>query len=110
MASLAQRLPVSLIPEQLFISAMRDDVVNHGCRDYLPALEAFHAQWIPAQESFTRCAPFMAISAAVGAFPGIQTAVLFAVHPVRQVRAAGMTAGAFGFSGHDPPHRTKNPR
>ena len=110
MASLAQRLPVSLIPEQLLVSAMRNDVVDHRRRGDPPALEAFHAQRIPAQESLTRRAPFMTLAAAVGAFPGIQTAVLLAVHLVRQVRAAGITAGAFGFSGHDPPHRTKNPR
>lgn len=100
MASLAKRLPVPFIPEQLLIAPMRDNVVDHGRRDDLPALQTFRAQRMLAQEAVARDAPFTAIAPAMGVFSCIQAAMLFAVHPVRQVRAAGMTAGAFGFSGH----------
>lgn len=110
MASLAKRLPVVLIPEQLLIAPMRDDVVDHGRRGNLPAPQTFRAQRMPAQVAVTGRAPFTAIAPAMGIFSCIQAAMLFAVHPVRQVRAAGMAAGALGFSGHNAPHRIKSPR
>ena len=55
-------------------------------------------------------APLAAISPAGGVLPRKQGAMHLAVHPVRQVRATGMAAGAFGFSGHSAPHKTRNPR
>ena len=103
MASLAKRLPVPFIPEQLLIAPMWNDVIDHGRRGKDAALQAFRAQRMSAQEAVTGYAPFMAVPPAMGIFSRIQAAMLFAVHPVRQVRTAGMTAGAFGFSGHFSP-------
>ena len=100
MAALAQRLPVPFIPEQLLIAPMRNDVIDYGRRGKDAALQAFRAQWMSAQVAVTGYAPFMTVSPTMGIFSRIQAAMCFAVHPVRQVRAAGMTAGAFGFSGH----------
>ena len=31
MAALAQGLPISLIPEQLWVAPVGNDMVNHGC-------------------------------------------------------------------------------
>ena len=100
MARLAKRLPVALIPEQRLIAPMRDDVVDHGRRDDRPALQTFLAQRMPAQDAVTGRAPFTAVAPAMGIFSCVQAAMRFAVHPVRQVRAAGMAAGTPGFSGH----------
>lgn len=110
MARLTQRLPVSLIPEQLLIAPMRDDVVDHGRRGDLPAPQTFRAQRMLAQVAVTGHAPFTAVTPAMGIFSCVQAAMFFAVHPIRQVRAAGMAAGALGFSGHNAPHRIKSPR
>ena len=33
MASLAERLPVRLIPEQALVTSVRNDVIYNGCRD-----------------------------------------------------------------------------
>ena len=103
MASLAKRLPVPFIPEQLLIAPMWNDVIDHGRRDDRPALQTFLAQRMPAQEAVAGYAPFTAIAPAMGVFSCVQAAVRFAVHPVRQVRATGMAAGAPGFSGHFSP-------
>jgi len=47
MASLAERLPVALIPEQLLIAPVRNDVVYH-CGRSEPALSLAHdAQGMP---------------------------------------------------------------
>ena len=100
MASLAKRLPVPFIPEQLLIAPMWNDVIDHGRRGKDAALQAFRAQRMPAQEAVPGYAPFTAVTPAMGVFSCVQAAVRFAVHPVRQVRAAGMAAGTPGFSGH----------
>ena len=100
MTRLAKRLPIPLIPEQPLIAPMRDDVVDHRRRDDLPALQTFRAQRMPAQEAVTGHAPFTAVAPAMGIFSCVQAAMRFAVQPIRQVRAAGMAAGALGFSGH----------
>ena len=44
MAVLTKALPIRLIPEQLRISSMGRDVVNHGCFHQSPLLHALHAE------------------------------------------------------------------
>jgi hypothetical protein len=44
MASLAERLPVRLIPEQPLVTPVRDDVIHNGCRDDLALRLAEGAQ------------------------------------------------------------------
>ena len=53
MTVFAKRLPVLLIPEQLLITPVRDDVVDYGGRSQLAFLSAFCAQWMPFQEGFS---------------------------------------------------------
>jgi hypothetical protein len=36
--AVAQGLPVALVPEELLISSVRDDVINVGCLDVLAFL------------------------------------------------------------------------
>jgi hypothetical protein len=63
---LAQRLPVTLIPEQALISVMLDDVVNdHGFSD-APVPLAHGAQWVALKVSRARLLPPPPIELAVG--------------------------------------------
>ena len=62
MARFAQRLPVVLIPEQLRIAAMRNNVVDDGRGFKSTVLSAFHAQRILPQVQLSRGAPLGIIS------------------------------------------------
>ena len=66
----AQGLPVALVPEELGVSTMRNDVVDVGCLHVPPFLHAFHAQWVylkvllpgflpSSTVSPTRCGPYL---------------------------------------------------
>ena len=46
MAALAQWLPVFLIPEQLRIASMRDNMIDYGCRFHPTFGEALNAERI----------------------------------------------------------------
>ena len=100
MAAFAKRLPVAFIPKQLHVAPVRDDVVNHGAGRELALLHTFRTQRMAAEKPCTRCAPLAVISPAGGVLPCKQSAMRFAVHPVRQVRAARIPAGTFWFSRH----------
>ena len=62
MAILAQRLPVAFIPEQLLITAMWYDMINHRRRCDLPALHALIAQRIALQEAGAGFSPAVVIA------------------------------------------------
>ena len=104
MASLAQRLPVVLIPEQLFVSAMRNDVVDHRSRREHAMRQAAHAQWMLLQKAFARkpppgviAAPSSAATQSVGRFGAVLRAICAALAEVGTTRIA---AGTFWCSWH----------
>lgn len=73
MTARTQRLPVVFIPEQLFITPMRDDMVNHRRRCDFAVSHAFSAQRIALQEAGAGFSPtaiittgFCAAAPAVG--------------------------------------------
>ena len=57
MASLAERLPVGLIPEQPLIAPMRDDVIHHCCGHDLALRKAEGAQRMLLQEESASLTP-----------------------------------------------------
>ena len=94
MTSFTDRLPVSLIPEQFFIAAMGDDVIDDCCGRQAVFAKALDAKRVSSQEERPRSPPSRVITALRGRFSGILLAMLFAIHAIRQVGAAGMPAGA----------------
>ena len=100
MAAFAKRLPVAFIPKQLHVAPVRDDMVNHGSGREFALLHTCRTQRMAAEKTCAGGAPLAAISPAGGVFPRKQDAMRFAVHPVRQVRAARIPTGPFGFSWH----------
>ena len=50
MTALAQRTPVAPVPEQVLITAMRNDVVDDGSSGVLAVLHAFLAERMRLQE------------------------------------------------------------
>jgi len=61
---MAKRLPVTLIPEELVISSMRDDVVNVGCLNVLAFPHALNAQGVCLKVSLACLLPCSAIASA----------------------------------------------
>ena len=57
MASLAERLPVCLIPEQPLVAPMWNDVIHHCCRDNLALRLAEGAQRMLLQEKSAGLTP-----------------------------------------------------
>jgi len=51
MTAFAERLPVTLVPEQSRITTMRDNVVNHSGRRGFAFLQAQAAKRMPIQKS-----------------------------------------------------------
>ena len=104
MAVLAQRLPVAPIPEQNRIAAMRNDMVNNGCRRKFSVLSAFDAERIFSQEQRPGRAPPAVVSALgrVSSDPvSAEFGMFLAVHAtVAEVGTARIPAGSFRFSGH----------
>ena len=104
MAHFAQRLPVVLIPEQLRIAAMRNDVIDDGCGFQPTVLSAFHTQRILPQVQLSRGAPFGIISsrcaAAADYVRGILAMQLTIDVTVAIIRAPRKPAWTFGCMRH----------
>lgn len=100
MAALAEGLPVAFIPEEIFISTVREDMVNNCGRRELAVSLTLDAQGILPQVSFPGRPPSGVITTICGAFPCIQRAMLSAIHIIRQSCATRMPAGTLGFSWH----------
>lgn len=105
-AALTQGLPISLIPEQLWISPVWNDMVDHG-RGLQPAIgEALDTERIAAKEGCPGITPLAVITprscAAAQAF-ATQPNMIFAVHLAlfAEPGAAGEAAGSSRFHGHD---------
>jgi len=69
MAVLAQGLPVTFIPEEIFISTVRKDMVNNCRRRELAVSLALYAQGIPFQVSFPGGPPSGVITTVGSDFP-----------------------------------------
>ena len=58
-----QRLPVALIPEELVVAAVRDDVVDQRCGNDPIFLQAFHAERMASQVGCPRSLPTRPVAA-----------------------------------------------
>ena len=102
MAALAKGLPVLLIPEQRHVTAMRDDVVDHGCWGQYAVSAAFRAERVLTEEQRSGLAPAGVIpahvrSAAQRVMTVLLTVFLAVYAAVAQVGTAGIPAGSFRF-------------
>ena len=105
MAVFAQRLPVVLVPEQLWVAAMRENVVNHGRGGQFTTFFALDAQRVKLKIPLPSCTPLGVISARSGITPDIIVCVFrtmhFTVHAdIAQIGAAGLATGAFRCAWH----------
>ena len=106
MAAFTKRLPVSLIPEQLRVTSMRNDMVDHGRGLQLAISEALDAERIAAEKGSSGIAPLAVIasgsSPATQAF-ATQPNMIFAVHLAlfAELGAPGEAAGPFRFHRHE---------
>ena len=66
MARLAQRLPVALIPEEVLVSSVRNDVVNHGCLCVPADLHASGTQWVAFQIKLALLLPAATVATLAG--------------------------------------------
>jgi hypothetical protein len=62
MVALAQGLPVRLIPKQLAIAFVRDDMINHRSQNNFPSPLANHTQRMRQQKRHPRAPPCAVIS------------------------------------------------
>ncbi len=62
MAVLTKGLPVLFIPEKRMITAMGNDMVDHGRRRQRTAFQAFGAQRMPGQKRLPRLSPACVIT------------------------------------------------
>lgn len=57
-------LPVALIPEQLLVTTVRYDMVNHSGLGISPLFHALRTQWVFPKVRFTRPLPLAGIATA----------------------------------------------
>ena len=106
MTRLAERTPVGLIPEQLLVTAVRDNVIDHGGRRQPICLQALRAERVFPKKKGARLSPAPVVAALRRRFAGVLLSVLLTIGRVAEVGAAGMTARALRFSRHaNPPYR-----
>ena len=108
MASLAERLPVRLIPEQPLIAPVRNDVIHHCCGHDLALRKAEGAQRMLLQEESASLTPAAVVPT------GISTAAQPVAAPFHMIltehltllaeaRTSGIAAGSSWFLGHVAP-------
>ena len=99
MARFAERLPVILIPEQLRIASVRNNVIDNGSGFQSAICSAYHAQRILPQIQFSRSAPFGIVpsrcAAAANAVRGILPMQLAIDALIAGIRAARKPAWTF---------------
>ena len=112
MASLAERLPVRLIPEQPLVAPVRDDVIHHCCRHDLTLRKAEGAQRMLLQEKSAGFTPAGIIPSGVGSAALAVSAphgMIFTEHLTlfAESGAPRVAAGSFRFKRHvfSPPVR-----
>ena len=110
----AKRLPVVFVPEKNWIAAMRNDVIDHGCRCELSSLPALDAQRMLTQESCSGISPFTVISTFSGAsaqpIRRIIRMIIAINTMITQIGTSRKPAGAFWTSGHISPQMKSSPR
>lgn len=101
-AALTKCLPVALIPEQLCIPSVWDDVINNRCFHQPSLLHAPDAEGMCFQETCPCFLPPAIVSpdGCAGSVGGVQPCMFLTVHPVRQLRASGMSARFHRFPRH----------
>lgn len=101
---MAEWLPVALIPEELLVSSVRNDVVHVCCLDILAFLHALYAQGVRLKVTLACLLPCSAVTSACCRphILGVQWLVRLAVLlPVRNEGcAARMTARRVGSMRH----------
>lgn len=95
--AVAERLPVALIPEELLVSSVRNDVVHVCCLDVLAFFHALHAERVRLKVTLACPLPCLAIASAccrphlLWVLRFVQLTVLLSVG--NEGGAAWMTAG-----------------
>lgn len=64
--AMAERLPVTLVPEELLITSMWNDVVDVGCLDVLAFLHALYAEGMGLKVTPACSLPCLAVASAAG--------------------------------------------
>ena len=103
MAAFAKGLPVGLIPEQLLVTAVRDNVIDHGGRRQPSCLYALRAERVFPKKKGARLPPAPVIAALRRRFARVLFSVLLTIGRVAEVGAAGMAARTLRFSRHANP-------
>ena len=103
MARLTERTPVGLIPEQLLVTAVRDDVVDYGGGRQPIRLQALRAERVFPKKKGARLPPAPVIAALRRRFARVLFSVLLTIGRVAEVGAAGMAARTLRFSRHANP-------
>ena len=62
--TVAEALPIALIPEQCVVTTVRSDVIDIGCPDVVTFLHALHTQWVRFKVTLACFVPCTAIAAA----------------------------------------------
>ena len=62
--AMAERLPVALVPEELLVSSVRNDVVNVGCFDVPAFLHALHAEGVSLKVPLSNLLPRSTVASA----------------------------------------------
>ena len=79
MARLTERTPVGLIPEQLLVTAVRDNVIDHGGRRQPICLQALRAERVFPKKKGARLPPAPVIAALRRRFARVRLLVLRAI-------------------------------
>lgn len=80
---LAKWLPVALVPKQLLVASMRNDMINNGCSLESAVLGAMFAPRVDGEEATASFAPTAVITTSSCAFACVaQMLMLFAVPAV----------------------------
>ena len=100
-AGLAKSLPVALVPHQMRITTVRNDMVDHGrCRE--PSLcFAPHTQGMPAEVRLAQSLPLAAVATLGGRRSvWVQGLMLCTIQTVCQIGTTGVLAGLLTFLRH----------
>ena len=108
MASLAERLPVRLIPEQPLVTPVRNDVIHNGCRDDLALRLAECTQRMLLQEESAGLTPAAVVPTGIRAAAQPVAApfhMILTEHLtlLAEARTSGIAAGSSWFFGHAAP-------
>ena len=105
MAAFAKGLPVGLIPEELLVTAVRDNVIDHGSGRQPIRPQALCAERVFPKKKGARFPPAPVVAPLCRRFARALLSVLLAIGRVAEVGAARMAAWTLRFSRHaNPPY------